>query len=49
MDNLDIIDITDEHEWKPYSESHRSNDARVSMLTTTVQDGIDKWLLSHLD
>ena len=23
MDNLDIIDITDEHEWKPYNESHR--------------------------
>ena len=49
MDNLNIIDITDEHEWKPYNESHRSNDAPFSMLTTTVQDGIDYWLLSHHD
>ena len=24
MDNLNIIDITDEHEWKPYNESLRS-------------------------
>ena len=36
MDNLNIIDITDEHEWKPYNEIHRSNDAHFSMLTTTV-------------
>ena len=49
MDNLDIIDITDEHEWKPYNESHRSNDAHFSMITTTVQDGIDECLLSHHD
>ena len=49
MDNLDIIDITDEHEWKPYNESHRSNGAHFSMITTTVQDVIDEWLLSHHD
>ena len=49
MDNLDIIDITDQHESKPYNESHRSNDAHFSMLTTTVQDGIDEWLLIHHD
>ena len=49
MDNLDIIDITDEHEWKPYNESHRSNNAHFSMITTTVQDGIDEGLLSHHD
>ena len=49
MDNLNIIYITDEHEWKPYNESHRSNDAHFSMLTTTVQDGIDECLLSHHD
>ena len=49
MDDLDIIDITDEHEWKPYNESHRSNDARFLIITTTVQDGIDEWLLSHHD
>ena len=36
MDNLDIIDITDEHEWKPYNESHRSNYLHFSMITTTV-------------
>ena len=49
MDNLDIIDITDEHERKPYNESHRSNDAKFSMLTTTVKDGIEDWLLIHHD
>ena len=49
MDNLDIIDITDEHEWKPYNESHISNHDHFSMLTTTVQYGIDEWLLSHRD
>ena len=49
MDNLNIINITDEHEWKPYNERHRSNDAHFSMITTTVQDGIDEWLLSHHD
>ena len=49
MYNLDIIDITDEHEWKLYNESHRSNDAHFSIITTTVQYGIDEWLLRHHD
>ena len=49
MDNLNIIDITDEHEWKPYNESYRSNDDHFSMIITTVKDGIDEWLLSHHD
>ena len=47
LENIDIIDITDEHEWQPYQENLDRGICNVSIINTNiVHDEIDDWLLN---
>ena len=47
LENIDTIDITDEHEWQPYQENLDRSICNVSIINTNiVHDEIDDWLLN---